>query len=125
MPIFDPPKTGNFIKGETVRNGPLEVVIREVEEIDGKIFDKAGNDTGEIEVRPLLHFDGTDLILEVKPGNYNTLYKEYGPNSDAWLGKTIILKHEITGTNEWAKLEIKRETRRFTPTTEEDEAPPF
>lgn len=59
-----------------------------IEDVSAKTFEKDG---GGEEKKLVLHFQGEDKTFSLNVGNKNAMRDAYGPDTDAWLGKTIRL----------------------------------
>ena len=79
-------------------------------------------DTGE---KPVLYFEGEERGLVLNRTNANAIMKEYGPDSDKWIGKRLVLftmPVEFNGTTTNA---IRVKIPKAPPATQPADANPF
>lgn len=76
-----------WIKADDVTDEP-QCVIKSVEMAELQTQD------GKKEDKPVAYFKGIDKGLILSKTNWDRLEKQFGPESDDWIGKTIVLYAE-------------------------------
>ena len=75
---------GKYLKASDLQGREIKVTI-------AKVVEEEVRSEGGIEKKPIVYFRGTDMGLVLNITNANNLVDMYGDNTDAWIGKPIVL----------------------------------
>ena len=78
-------KESNYLKAADLQGKTPNVLISGVELVE---FDK---DDGSKQIKPAVSLEGKEKKLVLNATNTETLMRKFGPDSEDWVGKTIML----------------------------------